>query len=147
MVAQLLWIAGVYAFAVILVHVLHVREKFRKGRKSGERVHYIVITRNHEPVIEWYLRALMFQAFLTGKRLRVQVVDDSSSDGTLEIVSRMVRSSSSLELAGTASALGRDKGPERQEMVLDLRMSGLTVKWPVFQASGSRGSRSERGDM
>lgn len=147
MVAQLLWIAAVYASAVILVHVLHIREKFRESRKSGKWVHYILITRNHEPVIEWYLRALSFQAFLTGKRLRVLVMDDSSSDRTMGIVSRMARSGYLLEHAAAASALGREEVPEPQDIVLDLRLSGQTVKWPVFQASGSRGSRSKRGGM
>ncbi|MFF2912242.1 glycosyltransferase family A protein [Paenibacillus sp. NPDC057934] len=147
MVAQLIWIAAVYSSAVALVHVLHIREKSRQARESGKWIQYILITRNHESVVEWYIRALTFHAFLTGKPLRVLVMDDNSSDTTMGIVSRMARSGCSLDMATAVPALGQEEMSKSQGIILDLRLSGQTVRWPMMQVDGSRGSKSKHGDI
>ncbi|MFD1776709.1 hypothetical protein ACFSF2_22830, partial [Paenibacillus rhizophilus] len=86
MMAQLIWIGAVYASAVMCVHALKFREKMQAARETGKWLHYILIARNHESVVEGIIRAMTLQSFLTGKRLRVTFMDDGSSDGTLRIV-------------------------------------------------------------
>jgi hypothetical protein len=147
MVAQLIWIVAVYAAAVALVHVLHIREKANQKREPGKWIQYTLITRNHESVVEWYIRALAFHAFLTGKTLRVLVMDDGSSDGTMKIVSKMAQSGTSLDLATVMPIRSQEENRELHGVILDLRLSGQDVGWSFIQAAGSRGSKSSHGDM
>lgn len=135
MVAQLIWIAAVYASAVVLVHILHHRKHAREVMRSGKRLHYILITRNHEAVIEGYIRMMAFHAFWTGKLYQVTLLDDESKDGTLAIASKLAYSGSAINIAPLMhwySIRGLDES--QREIVIDLRMPG------------SGGSQSKRGE-
>ncbi len=145
MVAQLIWIAAVYASAVAIIHMLHSREQTRQTPRARKWIHYILITRNHETVVEGYIRALNVCALLTGKRLRMTLMDDSSSDGTLEIVSRMARSGSPIDLVQTMPILQADEAMMQQGIVVDLRLSEQQIKLPFMRTTGSRGYGSKRG--
>ncbi|WP_422658588.1 hypothetical protein ACK8P5_23470 [Paenibacillus sp. EC2-1] len=90
MVAHLLWILAIYGVAVVLVHVLYARRRGRESSQQRPRMHYVLITSNHERQVEWYLRALSLYALLSGTRVRVTVLDDRSVDDTLRIVHRLV---------------------------------------------------------
>lgn len=148
MVAQLIWILVVYASAVVFVHLLHNQEETRQSARSGKWIHYILITRNHESVVEWYIRAFTLHSFLTGKRLRVTCMDDHSSDGTLLLVSKMKLSGSSLEVEALEHSAVRSHergyGNPRveQEIVIDLRLFEGLFPLPFIQDLGSRGYRS-----
>lgn len=144
MVAQLIWIAVVYVSAAVMIHMLHSRQKVRKTPQSGKWIHYIFITRNHESVVEWYIRALTFQALLTGKRLRVTFMDDGSSDGTLGIVSKMAASGCSIDLATSMYSLQMSEELQHEGIVVDLRLSGQSVSLPFMGMAGSRGCESKR---
>lgn len=90
MVAHLLWILAIYGVAVVLVHVLHARRHGGESSQQRPRMHYVLITSNHERQVEWYLRALSLYALLSGTRVRVTVLDDRSVDDTLRIIHRLV---------------------------------------------------------
>lgn len=89
MVAHLLWILAVYGIAALLVHIIHARHLRRNGKDTKRRMHYVLITSNHERQVEWYLRALSLYALMSGTRIRVTVLDDQSHDDTLRIVERL----------------------------------------------------------
>lgn len=145
MVAQLIWIAAVYVSAAVIIHMLHNRQKVQKTPQSVKWIHYIFITRNHASVVEWYIRALTFQAFLTGKRFRVTFMDDDSSDGTLGIVSRMADSGCSIDLATSMYTFQvSEEELQQQGIVVDLRLSGQSVSLPFMGMAGSRGCESKR---
>ncbi|WP_310830521.1 hypothetical protein [Paenibacillus pedocola] len=135
MVAQLIWIVAVYASAVVLIHILHHREHTRRVMRSGKRIHYFLITRNHEAVIEGYIRMLAFHAFWTGILYQVTVLDDESKDGTLAVATKLAYSGSAIDIAPLMhfrSVAGEDE--YQREIVIDLRMPG------------SGGSQSRRGE-
>ena len=145
MVAQLIWIAAVYVSAAVIIHMLHNRQKVQQTPQSVKWIHYILITRNHASVVEWYIRALTFQAFLTGKRFRVTFMDDGSSDGTLGIVSRLADSGCSIDLATSMYTFQvSEEELQRQGIVVDLRLSGQSVSLPFMGMAGSRGCESKR---
>ncbi|MBY9077617.1 glycosyltransferase family 2 protein [Paenibacillus sp. HN-1] len=99
MITQLIWIGAVYASAVVMVHSLKLLGERGTPGKAGRWMHYILIARNHESVIEGVIRAMTLQSFLTGKRLRVTfLLDEGSSDGTLRIISSLQSSGCSLDL-------------------------------------------------
>lgn len=123
MIAQLIWIAAVYVSATVMIHTVHNREQVRQTPQSGKRIHYIFITRNHESVVEWYIRALTFQALLTGKRFQATFMDDGSSDGTLRIVSKMAASGCSIDLATSMYTLRTSEELQNEGIVVDLRLS------------------------
>lgn len=142
MIAQLIWIMCIYASAAALVHLLHHQAQSRAAAGSGrKRLHYILITRNHEAVVEWYLRVLAIYALCTGRTLQVTVVDDGSEDGTMAVASRMAYHSSSIECAPVMplpSLLGGSQ-------LVDLRAPEPLLPLRIMQLPGSRGDRSKPG--
>lgn len=87
MVSYIGWILFSYGLAAALVHVLH--GMVRQGKRKDCRVHYILVTSNHENQMEWYLRALSWYARLRGLSLQVTVLDESSQDDTLAILRKL----------------------------------------------------------
>lgn len=147
MVAQLIWIAAIYVFAVVLVHMLSKREKSRQGSQSGKRLHYILITRNHEFVVEWYIRALTFHSLLSGKMLQVTLMDDGSSDATLDVAVRLAQNGSALEFVPAMPICSFESDLNLQSgIIVDLRGTGQLVPLPFLQMPWSRGCRSKRGE-
>ena len=147
MIAQLIWIITIYASAAALVHILHHREKTRRSEWTGKRLQYILITRNHESVVEWYIRILAVHAFLIGRPLYVTVMDDGSEDGTMAVASRMASHGSPIELAPAMALYGSQSQSEyRQGIMVDLRMQEQPLPLRIMQLPGSRGYRSKRGE-
>ncbi|OMD51279.1 hypothetical protein BSK56_05240 [Paenibacillus borealis] len=147
MVAQLIWIAVIYGSAVVLVHILRNRELTRQTARSGKRLHYILITRNHEAVVEWYIRVIGIHAFLTGKLFRVTVMDDDSSDDTIAVASRLAYSGSSIDVARFMHNRSlQAESPLQQGILVDLRFPGTTAPLPFMRMPESGGYQSERGE-
>ncbi|WP_310550763.1 hypothetical protein [Paenibacillus glufosinatiresistens] len=88
MIAHLCWIGAVYALAALAVHALHAR-KSRPRVCVGREGCCILITRNHQDVVEWYIRTLGLLSLLGGVRMRMAVEDCGSMDQTMEIVRRL----------------------------------------------------------
>lgn len=159
MAAQLMWILVVYASAVVIVHLLHIREKTQQSLRIGKWLHYILIIRNHESVIEWYIRMLTLHTFLTGKRLRVTCMDDGSTDATLFVVSKLIQSGCSVDVKDLEQYENRNLSPDgdselqqdgrifaEKEIVIDLRAAELLIPLPFLPGMGSRGYRSKHGE-
>jgi hypothetical protein len=146
MIAQLIWIMSIYASAAALVHILHHREETREAARPGKRLHYILITCNHEAVVEWYIRMLAVHAFWIGRPLYVTLMDDGSKDGTLAVASRIARSGSSIRFAPVTphySIMG--EAELRKEIVLDLRTQEQSLPLRIMRLPGSRGYGSKHG--
>jgi hypothetical protein len=86
MLEGLIWIVGIYAAGLAMIHWLHWR-----WRKNGEArtTHYVLMTRNNQHQVEWYIRSLHFFSWMKGRSIAVTVVDEGSTDETLEIVGRL----------------------------------------------------------
>ncbi|MWV46600.1 hypothetical protein GRF59_23615 [Paenibacillus sp. HJL G12] len=116
MLTPLMWILTVYALAAVAVHVYHAWQK----RRNTRRIHYILVTSNHERQIEWYIRALGLYALFTGKRLGLTVLDLNSDDDTLGIIQRLEG------IAGVELSISKDfsilsRGGEPNVKIIDLR--------------------------
>ncbi|MBB6693236.1 hypothetical protein H7B90_17675 [Cohnella xylanilytica] len=85
MLAELLCIAAVYAFAVVCAHGVARR------RSEALEQHYVLVAGNHEDRIEWYMRALQSYSRRSGTDVRVTVVLEESGDGTGAIVEKFAR--------------------------------------------------------
>ncbi|NGM82300.1 glycosyltransferase family 2 protein [Paenibacillus sp. 7124] len=154
MMAQLIWIGAVYASAVMCVHALKFRDKMKASGEMEKWLHYILIARNHESVVEGVIRAMTLQSFLTGKRLRVTFMDDGSSDGTLRIVSGLRDGGCSLDVRmahGMDGYLQADQKAQSlrrdEDTVIDLRQPEHPIPLPFMRAVGSRGFQSKRSKM
>ncbi|TBL72986.1 hypothetical protein [Paenibacillus thalictri] len=86
MIVGLLWIFGCYAAGIALVHWMH---RVSKPKHRRNLTHYVLMTRNNGLHMEWYLRSLYFFSGMKGRNISVTVVDEGSSDETLEIVRRI----------------------------------------------------------
>lgn len=77
-----------YGMAAIAVHAMY-RWHVHRHPKSVKRVHYVLITQNHENQMEWVLRALHWYSKMKGIALRVTLLDNESNDDTLAIAQKM----------------------------------------------------------
>lgn len=86
MMLGLVWIMGTYAVGILLIHWLHWRWK-RRGLER--KMHYVLVTRNNQMQVEWYIRSLGFFSWLKGRSIAVTLVDEGSTDETLAIAGRL----------------------------------------------------------
>jgi hypothetical protein len=89
MMTGLLWMMVGYGMAIAGVHWMHHKHLHHAKRKTI----YILVTRDNQLQIEWYIRSLSFFALLKGTAVSVFVRDEGSTDDTLKIVERMITSS------------------------------------------------------
>ncbi|MEK3900530.1 MULTISPECIES: glycosyltransferase family A protein [unclassified Paenibacillus] len=146
MIAQLIWIIAIYASAAALVQLLHHREETRAAARTGKRLHYILITRNHEAVVEWYLRVFVVHAYWIGKPLRVTLVDDGSEDRTMAVASRMAYYNSSIEFAPAVPLYGLADRDTLQGVTVDLRVQEPLLPLRMMRLPGSGSSPSKHGE-
>lgn len=87
MIIGLLLIFGTYGISIILVHLFH----FFHIKNKKRSVQYLVITRNNQLQIEWYIRFLLFFSWLRAKNMNITILDEGSTDDTLAIVKRLAQ--------------------------------------------------------
>lgn len=150
MMAQLIWIGAVYASAVMCVHALKFRESRGTPRQAGNWLHYILIVRNHEAIVEGVIRAMTVQSLLTGKPVRLTYMVDGSTDQTLRILSALQEDGCSLDMrkAEYDETKFQTERTSRlagfsEETVIDLRMPNPSIPLPFMRNAGSRGYSSE----
>lgn len=88
MMIGLLYILGIYAAGLAIIHWLHGRWTKEEGAR---RPHYILMTRDNQLQIEWYIRSLFFFSRVKGRHIIVTIVDEGSTDDTLEIAVRLAK--------------------------------------------------------
>jgi hypothetical protein len=103
MMEGLLWILGSYGACVVAVHISHAW--FRRCKGRGKPRHYVLITRNNEKQVEWYIRSLFMYSLLKGKEIKITIIDESSKDDTLAIVSRFAPHHLQVKSAGASYEL------------------------------------------
>jgi hypothetical protein len=81
----LLWILGCYGLSIA---VLHVGFSMRL-KKANKAINVLVITQNNQNEIEWYIRSMFFFSRLKGRDLKARIVDEGSTDETLQIIERL----------------------------------------------------------
>ncbi|GIO35215.1 hypothetical protein J41TS12_00760 [Paenibacillus antibioticophila] len=134
------WIVVGYGLAALLVHLLH-RRFLRRTQKDVLETHYILVTRNHELQLEWYIRALSWYARIRGECIRVTVLDQASEDDTLAILRRLYHESgirlNVIDMADTTDKVF-NKNPEsadRENRVhVDLRVPQEAAKIPYVHS-------------
>ncbi|RUT33282.1 hypothetical protein EJP77_06415 [Paenibacillus zeisoli] len=131
------WILLCYGLAAVLVHLMH--RMYVRGRAGApNREHYILVTRNHEQQMEWYLRAISWYAHLRGRDCRITVFDEGSEDDTLAIT-QLIKNSGDLELSvyGFSGRQGEDDmrrqaaaAEGETALLIDLRVPMEAAKIP-----------------
>lgn len=85
MVTGLLCIFGTYAIGIVLVHLLHNHYQ----EYPDKPIHYVILTRDNQMQVEWYLRSLLFFSWIKGRNVMITILDHDSSDDTVQIVERL----------------------------------------------------------
>lgn len=85
MIVGLLLIVGSYGSAIALVHFCH--SVFQWNRRKP--LTYLLITKNNELHMEWYLRSLLMFSWLKGRNVKVLLLDEGSTDDTLIIAASL----------------------------------------------------------
>lgn len=80
----LLWILGCYGISIAVLHLLFGA---RKGSKKPAKV--LLVTKNNQNQIEWYIRSLFFFSGLKGYEVSATIYDEGSSDDTRQIIERL----------------------------------------------------------
>lgn len=136
MMAQLLWIVAVYALAALTVQLVRRMRETGAGRRSSGLVRYILITRNHEQVVEGIVRLQAWDALRAGRPGMFVIVDDGSEDRTADIISRLRGDGYPVEISREAAS--------GQGVVYDLRRYAPHEVLPFLQRNESRGFLSGR---
>jgi hypothetical protein len=131
MIVGLCWIVGSYALCIGMVHL--IRRLNQARRKNQVPIHYLLLTRNNQTQIEWYLRYLAFIAWWQGRSFKVTLLDDGSTDDTLAIAGCMY---DALTITVQNEADNREQFtiPNMDEctVVMNLRDRSDLVHVPVF---------------
>lgn len=128
----LLWILGIYAAGIALVH-WYYRDQRRELRAVTQ---VLLITHNNQTQIEWYIRSLYFFSRLKGRDIHVTLADEGSSDDTLAIAERF-RQELHLDIChfDTANAFDAWIAEHEEEQVIVVRLShqdGLVTAYRVI---------------
>jgi hypothetical protein len=78
-------ILACYGVAVLAVHAYYRRSRRARGKAS----HVVLVTKNNQSSIEWYLRSLFFFSKMRGRAISTTVLDEGSTDDTLHIVRKL----------------------------------------------------------
>lgn len=87
MMVGLCWILGCYGLAIVLVHALGRLNWLRSGNAAPAQV--VLLTRNNQTQIEWYLRYISLVSWWKGRPVRVMLTDSGSTDETLAIAEKL----------------------------------------------------------
>ncbi|RAV03114.1 hypothetical protein [Paenibacillus sp. YN15] len=87
MIWGLIVIIGAYGLAAAILHAAYAVKRRRRGGLACTT--FVLITRNNELQVEWYLRSLLFVSRLRGRKIEIAVSDEDSEDETLAIVRRL----------------------------------------------------------
>jgi hypothetical protein len=104
MLMGLLWIAGVYGCAVVVVYAFYKLR--RRQREKPDRL-LIYVTRNSASHIEWYIRMLPFLSGVRGRRMSVMILDEGSEDETVQIVQKIAMKQGEVSLLENNAQLER----------------------------------------
>ncbi|MBP1992634.1 hypothetical protein [Paenibacillus eucommiae] len=81
----LLWIFGCYGISIALLHIWFGF----KNNKQRSAAQVLLITRNNQSQIEWYIRSMFFFSRIRGRELQVTILDEGSTDETMRIIERL----------------------------------------------------------
>lgn len=138
------WILFSYGLAAAMVHLVH-GQYLRMQPGTHKRMHYVLVTHNHEQQMEWYLRALSWYGQWRGNVVKVTVLDEESEDNTLAIAERLGHQNGmELKLTRLAAVNEEDmkrymlSAEEQQDeaehrFYIDLRSPGEANKIPYVQ--------------
>ncbi len=81
----LLWIFGSYGASIALLHLIYGNRK----RKRNQAARVLLVTKNNQMHIEWYIRSLFFFSRIKGRDIAAMVLDEGSTDETIQIIERL----------------------------------------------------------
>lgn len=132
MIPILLGIIGCYALAAAAVHLAYV---FTRKRRRAER-HYVLLARNEQHMMEWYIRSIRRLSHRTGEEVKVTVINQGSEDDTLQIAGRFARSGMKVDISSglqpdVTSAVSDDEPYEGEQVLVDLGKPAELLKLPL----------------
>ncbi|MFC0212915.1 hypothetical protein ACFFK0_10620 [Paenibacillus chartarius] len=130
-------ILACYGAVVVLLHLCYYRIRKQSGFSKRKKSHVVLITHNNQSQIEWYVRSLYFFSSLQGRRIDTTVLDEGSTDDTLQIVERLSRKHSMNIGKSGADGEGVDEFlrlyDQDEVIVVRLQQQEDLTKWMQFQ--------------
>ncbi|UKS26126.1 hypothetical protein LOZ80_32025 [Paenibacillus sp. HWE-109] len=126
----LLWILGCYGISIAVLHLL-IGNRKGKGKKPTK---ILLVTKNNQNQIEWYIRSLFFFSRVKGNEVTATIFDEGSSDDTRKIIERLSYTHSLNLNQGTDSSSVDDYlSRNEQEALIVVHLSNREdlVKFPV----------------
>ncbi|WP_409343768.1 hypothetical protein [Paenibacillus sp. MBLB4367] len=123
MIVGLLLIFGLYGLGAALVHVCYALEQNKKRKRT---IRFILVTRNNEQHVEWYLRSLRFFSRWRGCHVAIAVFDDGSTDDTLHIARQYGRTRNYVDIYDRTDDLDRYMDERHGERLIVLQLHLLT---------------------
>lgn len=122
MMIGLLWIFGIYGLSVALMHLIHWSQ-LRKGRPRAIR--HIVLVKNNQHHVEWFLRCLLFFSYWRGRYVTVTVFDEGAGDDTMAIVRHFAERYDNIDIGDAGEDLDAFIDNHAEERIIVTRLSHL----------------------
>jgi hypothetical protein len=81
----LLAILGCYGVSIALIHLCFGN----KAKAAGKAIQVLLITKDNQLQIEWYIRSVSLFFWIRGRQLQITILDEGSTDETLKIADRL----------------------------------------------------------
>jgi hypothetical protein len=104
-------------------------------RNVRKPFHVVLVTKNNQSQIEWYVRSLYFFCKLKGRQIDTTVLDEGSTDDTLRIVERLsLKHPMQIESYGEEAVDDFLRRHEQEEViVVRLHQQEDVTKWLQLQ--------------
>ncbi|MCL6458713.1 MAG: hypothetical protein K6T85_11965 [Gorillibacterium sp.] len=134
MVAGLLLIVGVYGLSAALIHAFYAYSSTARARKVPI-FHLVVVTKESQTRIEWYLYAYLFVSWLRGRQTVITVFDEGSTDDTCTIVNRVAREWPNVRLHSSTDGMTRflEEHESQPLLILHLYQMDQSPKRPLHE--------------
>ncbi|MFV9510499.1 hypothetical protein [Tepidibacillus sp. LV47] len=90
MLSLVLWIICLYGIVLLGFRFLYSHFCMKLAKEiEKENLHYLILAKDNQSIIEWVIRSLWFNECTDGKPIKITIMDFGSSDDTLEIIHRL----------------------------------------------------------
>jgi hypothetical protein len=124
MVIGLLWIIGIFALCITLVHGLYWLQR----KTLDQTVHVVLVTFNNQTQIEWYLRSFLWVSWVRGRSIHVTVFDAGSTDDTVAIVHKFAATRENVQVELSTEGISDFLNQHLKDEVIFLQLMNRTAK-------------------
>ena len=90
MLSIIFWTVCLYAVILFGFKLVYSHFCFKVAEEvKREKIHYLILAKDNQSIIEWVIRSLWFSHCLSGAPIKLTIIDLDSADDTRDIIQRL----------------------------------------------------------